>query len=105
MWLSLDTPVWDVTVFTKNRERLLVGDIAQGFFVAVVKQARTRQLLSSEHFTVDGTLIEAWAGLKSFTRRDTVPPAPDDPGNPTVDFHGERRSNATHVSRAIPTRG
>ena len=100
--LSLDAPVWDVTVFTKNRERLLAGDIAQAFFGAVVKQAQARQLLSPEHFTVDGTLIEAWAGLKSFTRRDTVNPTPDDPGNPTVDFHGERRSNATHVSTTDP---
>jgi transposase len=100
--LSLDAPVWDVTVFTKNRERLLAGDIAQAFFAAVVKQAQTRQLLSPEHFTVDGTLIEAWAALKSFKRRDTVSPAPDDPGNPTVDFHGERRSNATHISTTDP---
>ena len=100
--LSLDAPVWDVTVFTKNRERLLAGDIAQAFFAAVVTQAQARQLLSSEHFTVDGTLIEAWAGLKSFTRRDTVNPTPDDPGNPTVDFHGERRSNATHISTTDP---
>jgi transposase len=100
--LSLDAPVWDVTVFTKNRERLLAGDIAQAFFAAVVKQAQARELLSPEHFTVDGTLIEAWAGLKSFTRRDAGPSAPDDPGNPTVDFHGERRSNATHVSTTDP---
>jgi IS5 family transposase len=100
--LSLDAPVWDVTVFTKNRERLLAGDIAQAFFAVVVKQAQARQLLSPEHFTVDGTLIEAWAGLKSFKRRDTVTPAPDDPGNPTVDFHGERRSNATHISTTDP---
>ena len=62
--LSLDAPVWDVTVFTKNRERLLSGDIAQAFFAAVVAQAQARQLLSPEHFTVDGTLIEAWAGLR-----------------------------------------
>ena len=67
-----------------------------------MQQAQARQLLSPEHFTVDGTLIEAWAGLKSFQRRDTVPPASDDPGNPTVDFHGERRSNATHVSTTDP---
>ena len=100
--LSLDAPVWDVTVFTKNRERLLAGDIAQAFFAAVVKQAQARALLSPEHFTVDGTLIEAWAGLKSFTRRDAEPPAPEDPGNPTVDFHGERRANATHVSTTDP---
>jgi hypothetical protein len=81
---------------------LLRGDIAQAFFAAVVKQAQARQLLSPEHFTVDGTLIEAWAGLKSFTRCDAVPPAPEDPGNPTVDFHGERRANATHVSTTDP---
>jgi transposase len=100
--LGLDDPVWDVTVFTKNRERLLAGDIAQVFFEAVVAQAGERQLLSSEHFTVDGTLIEAWAGLKSFKRKGTVSPPPDDPGNPTVDFHGERRSNATHASTTDP---
>src|SRR5215471_5065847 len=100
--LSLDAPVWDVTVFTKNRERLLAGDIAQAFFAAVVKQAPARHLLSPEHFTVDGTLIEAWAGLKSFKRRETVPSAPDDPSNPTVDFHGEHRSNATPVSTTDP---
>jgi Transposase DDE domain len=81
---------------------LLRGDIAQAFFAAVVKQAQARQLLSPEHFTVDGTRIEAWAGLKSFTRCDAVPPAPEDPGNPTVDFHGERRANATHVSTTDP---
>ena len=99
--LGLDAPVWDVTVFTKNRERRLAGDIAQAFFAAVVRQAQTRPRLSPEHFTVDGTLIEAWAGLTSFKRRDAVSPAPADPGN-TVDFHGERRSNATHVSTTDP---
>ena len=72
--LSLDAPVWDVTVFTKNRERLLAGTSPRPSSRAVVQQAQARQLLSPEHFTVDGTLIEAWAGLKSFTRRDTVPP-------------------------------
>src|SRR5574342_408805 len=100
--LSMDDPVWDPTVFTKNRERLLRGDIARAFFERVVAQAQARHLLSAEHFTVDGTLIEAWAGLKSFQRKDTPPPPPDDPGNPTVNFHGERRSNATHVSRTDP---
>jgi hypothetical protein len=85
-------------VFTKNRQRLLAGDVAQAFFERVVAQARVRGLLSDEHFTVDGTLIEAWASLKSFTRKDVPPPAPDDPGNPTVNFHGERRSNETHAS-------
>ena len=100
--LSLDDAIWDVTVFTKNRERLLQGDMARAFFERVVAQARARHLLSAEHFTVDGTLIEAWAGLKSFRRKDTPLPPPDDPGNPTVDFHGERRSNTTHASTTDP---
>ena len=101
--LNLDDPVWDVTVFTKNRERLLAGDVAQAFFAAVVGQARRQGLLSDEHFTVDGTLIEAWAGHKSFKRKDADPTAPpDDPGNPSVDFHGERRGNATHQSTTDP---
>ena len=90
-------------MFTKNRERLLEGDIAQAFFDRVVAQARQRGLLSDEHFTVDGTLIEAWASLKSFKREGQPPaPPPDDPGNPTVNFHGERRSNATHASTTDP---
>ena len=101
--LNIDDPVWDVTVFTKNRERLLVGEVAQGFFNAVVEQAGARGLLSNEHFTVDGTLIEAWAGHKSFKRKgDDQPTPPDDPGNPSIDFHGERRSNATHQSTTDP---
>jgi hypothetical protein len=99
----MDAPIWDVTVFTKNRERLLGGDIAEAFFQAVLKQAREQNLLSDEHFTVDGTLLEAWASLKSFQRKDgkgMTPP--DDPGNATVDFHGERRSNETHESKTDP---
>src|SRR5580658_4534832 len=68
--LNMDDPIWDVTVFTKNRQRLLAGNIAAAFFVAVLKQARRRNLLSDEHFTVDGTLLEAWAGQKSFRRVD-----------------------------------
>jgi transposase len=101
--LNIDDPVWDVTVFTKNRERLLVAEAAQGFFNAVVEQARDRGLLSNEHFTVDGTLIEAWAGPKSFKRKDAGRQfPPDDPGNPSVDFHGERRSNASHQSTTDP---
>jgi hypothetical protein len=95
--------VWDVTVFTKNRERLLVGEVAQGFFNAVVEQADAQGLLSNEHFTVAGTLIEAWAGRESFKRKgeDRQTP-PDDPGNLSVDFHGERRTNATHQSTTDP---
>src|SRR5881397_1527766 len=101
--LNLDEHVWDVTVFTKNRERLLEGDIAQAFFDKVLKLARAEQLLSDEHFTVDGTLVEAWAGHKSFKKKGAPPSEPpDDPGNPTVDFHGEKRSNATHASTTDP---
>ena len=101
--LNLDDPVWDATVFTKNRERLLRGDIAQAFFEEVLTEARRHGLLSDEHFTVDGTLIEAWAGHKSFQPRQAAdPPPPDDPGNPSVDFRGEKRTNATHVSTTDP---
>src|SRR6266516_942605 len=100
--LEMDDPVWNATVFTKNRERLLAGEIARAFFDRVVAQARERGLLSDEHFTVDGTLVEAWASLKSFKRKDEPPAPPDDPGNPTVDFHGERRRNATHASTTDP---
>jgi IS5 family transposase len=99
----MDDPVWDVTVFTKNRERLLGAEVANSFLAEVLAQASRRNLLSTEHFTVDGTLIEAWASHKSFKRKDGggEPPA-DDPGNPTVDFHGERRSNETHQSTTDP---
>jgi transposase len=100
--LKADARIWDATVFTKNRQRLLDGDIARAFFERVVAQARERGLLSDEHFTVDGTLIEAWASLKSFQRTDAPPRPPDDPSNPTVNFHGERRSNATHASTTDP---
>src|SRR2546428_3224124 len=100
--LEMDDPVWNATVFTKNRERLLGGEIARAFFDRVVAEARERGLLSDEHFTIDGTLVEAWASLKSFKRKDTPPTPPDDPGNPTVNFHGERRSNATHASTTDP---
>jgi transposase len=96
--LAMDDPIWDATVFTKNRERLLRGDSARAFFERVRAQAGQRGRLSDEHFTVDGTLIDAWASLQSFQRKDAPPSAPDDPGNPTVNFHGERRSNATHAS-------
>ncbi len=100
--LNLDDAVWDVTVFTKNRERLLDGDVARRFFEQVLAQARQEGLLSDEHFTVDGTLIHAWASLKSFLAKDTPAAPPDDPGNPTVNFHGERRSNETHASTTDP---
>lgn len=101
--LNMDDPVWHPTTFTKNRDRLLEGDIAAAFFDAVVGQARAGGLLSDEHFTVDGTQLEAWASLKSFQRRGTGPgDPPDDPGNPTVNFHGEARKNATHASTTDP---
>jgi len=104
--MNIDDPVCDVTVFTKNRERLLAAGVANILFAEVLAQARSRALLSSEHFTVDGTLIEAWASHKSFKRKDgSDQQPPDDPGNPTVDFHGERRSNATHQSTTDPKRG
>ena len=102
--LNIDDPVWDVTVFTKNRDRLLKGEVAEAFFEAVLAQARERELLSNEHFTVDGTLIEAWAGQKSFKRKDRpeAKTPPDDPGNPSVDFHGEQRRDDTHQSTTDP---
>jgi transposase len=101
--LNMDEPVWDVTVFTKNRERLLKADIAKKFFELVLQQAQALDLMSDEHFTVDGTLLEACAGLKSFKRVDgAAEPPPDDGSNPTVDFHGEKRSNQTHQSTTDP---
>lgn len=96
--MNLDEPVWDVTVFTKNRNRLLEGDVAREFLGEVVMQAQCEGLTSDEHFTVDGTLIEAWASLKSFQPKGQKNTPPDDPGNPTVNFHGEKRSNQTHES-------
>jgi transposase len=100
--MNLDEPVWDVTVFTKNRDRLLEGDVAREFLCEVVEQARKKNLTSDEHFTVDGTLIEAWASLKSFQSKDQKNRPPEDPGNPTVNFHGEKRSNETHGSTTDP---
>ena len=101
--LGIDDPVWVATVFTKNRDRLLQGEVAQEFFEAVLAQGREHGLLSSEHFSVDGTLIEAWASQKSFRRKDGPDHgSDDDAGNPTVNFRGERRSNATHESTTDP---
>ena len=104
-FLDMDAaaPSFDHSSFSRNRARLLEHDVAREFFTRVVAQARSLQLLSDEHFTVDGTLVEAWASLKSFKRRDREPSQPpDDRGNPTVNFHGERRSNATHQSTTDP---
>jgi transposase len=100
--LNIDDPVWDPTVFSKNRDRLLAANVAALFFQAVLDEAQARDLTSDEHFTVDGTLLEAWASLKSFKKVGADDPPPDDSGNPTVDFHGERRSNATHASTTDP---
>jgi transposase len=101
--LDMDDPVWDATVFTTNRDRLLAGDVAAMFFHAVRAEAEARQLTSDDHFTVDGTLLEAWASLKSFKKveGDGGPP-PDDPGNPTVNVHGETRTNVTPASTTDP---
>lgn len=100
--LGMDDPVWAPTTFTKNRDRLLAGNIAAAFFEAVLIHADSERLLSDDHFTVDGTLLEAWASQKSFRRRNARPNPPDDPGNPTVDFRGEQRTNETHQSTTDP---
>jgi transposase len=101
--LNADDPVWVPSVFSKNRDRLMESDVAQRFFEQVLQQAEAAQLTSDEHFSVDGTLIEAWASQKSFQRKDRPEqPPPDDPGNPTVNFHGEKRSNDTHESTTDP---
>jgi transposase len=100
--LSLDDPIWDATVFTKNRDRLLAGDIADAFFAEVLAAIRQNGLLSDEHFTVDGTLLEAWASHKSFKPKGTNRLPPDDPKNPTVNFHGQTRRNDTHQSTTDP---
>jgi transposase len=99
--LGMDDAVWSPTTFTKNRDRLLDGDIASAFFAVILIHADTERLLSDEHFTVDGTLLEAWASQKSFRSRDQDPPT-DGGGNPTVNFHGQRRTNATHQSTTDP---
>jgi transposase len=101
--LNMDDPVWSPTTFSKNRDRLLEGDIAQAFFAEIRSAAERAGLLSAEHFTVDGTLLEAWASLKSFQPKDgPTAPRDDDPGNPTVNFRGQRRSNQTHQSTTDP---
>ncbi len=99
--LNMDDLVWDATVFTKNRDRVLGGEVAEVFFQEVLAEARRRGLLSDEHFTVDGTLIEAWASHKSFKPKDQ---SDSDEGgsNPSVDFRKQRRTNDTHASRTDP---
>jgi transposase len=101
--MNMDEPVWDATVFTKNRDRLLEHEVAKVFFAQVWKQAEQANVTSDEHFTVDGTLLEACASLKSFQKKGaTKHDDPDDPGNPTVNFHGEKRSNDSHESTTDP---
>ena len=104
--MSLEEPSWDASTFSKNRDRLLEHDVATKFFDAVVRMARQKQLLSDEHFTVDGTLVEAWASMKSFRPKGEPPtdrPTTDnDPGNPSVNFRGEKRTNDTHASTTDP---
>jgi len=104
--MNLDDESFDASTFAKNKERLLKADVARLFFEGVVRQAREARLMSTDHFTVDGTLIEAWASLKSLRRRGEKGRKhrrpPDDPGNPTVNWHGEKRSNETHESTTDP---
>jgi Transposase domain (DUF772) len=103
--MNLDDPSWDPTTFTKNRDRLIRHDVARLFFEEVVRQAKEAQLISAEHFTVDGTLIQAWASLKTFRKKGEKAEGrrpPDDLGNPSVDFHGEQRRNDTHESTTDP---
>jgi transposase len=105
--LSMSDAVWHPTVFTKNRDRLLEGEIAREFFEQLLRQARRQHLVSSEHFTVDGTMIEAWAGQKSFQPKNNDDllkfPSPPAPGsNPTANYHGQKRSNETHESKTDP---
>src|SRR3954451_14449675 len=100
--LSMDAPIWDVTVFTKNRERLLAGDVARAFLHAILVAPAVKRLLSTEHFSVDGTLIEAWASMKSFRAKEGGDAAPEPGRNGARDFRGERRSNETHASTTDP---
>jgi transposase len=100
--LSLDDAIWDATTFTKNRDRLLTGEIAEAFFQEVLAQVRAQGLLSAEHFTVDGTLVESWASQKSFRPRADDEPRPPAGGNPDVNFRGAPRRNATHQSTTDP---
>src|SRR5215207_9995367 len=101
--LGVDDPAWDHSTFSKNRERLLEGDIAAKFLAAVLAQPRVKKLLSTDHFSVDGTLIEAFASMKSFKPKDGGDEPPADGGrNREADFHGKKRSNETHASSTDP---
>ena len=100
--LSMDDPVWDHSTFTKNRDRLLEADIARKFFARILDQARVANLLSDEHFSVDGTLIEAWASMKRFRPRDGSGKPPEPGRNGERDFRGEKCKNDTHASTTDP---
>jgi len=102
--MGLDEEAFDASSFSQNRERLLKHEVGALFLNQVIARAKTMGLMSDDHFSVDGSLIEAWASMKSFQKKDAPPPEkpPDDPGNPTVDFHGEKRSNETHESKTDP---
>jgi len=100
--LGVDDPVWDATTFTKNRDRLLQGDVASEFMRALLAQPKVKVLLSSEHFSVDGTLLEAWASTKSFRPKDGSGPPPGTGRNGEQNFHGQKRSNETHASTTDP---
>lgn len=100
--LGVDDPVWDTTVFSKNRDRLLAGEVAQRFLAELLALPEVARLLSSEHFSVDGTLLKAWASFKSFRRKDGDDQPPDPGRNGERDFKGERRSNQTHASTSDP---
>ena len=100
--LSVDEPVWDASTFCKNRDRLLAGDIAAAFMAAVLNTNEVKVLLSAEHFSVDGTLIQAWASMKSFRRKDGQDEPPSPGRNGERKFHGEKRSNETHASNTDP---
>ena len=102
--IGVDDPAWDHSTFSKNRDRLLEGDIAAKFLAAVLAQPRVKRLLSSDHFSVDGTLIEAWASMKSVRPKDgpAEPPARAGGRNAEADFHGQKRSNDTHASTTDP---
>jgi transposase len=100
--LSIDEPIWDHSSFTKNRDRLIEAKVARKLLRRVVRKARVAHLLSNEHFSVDGTLIESWAAVKSMRRRDGQDEPPGPGRNPTVNWHGEKRSNETHVAPKDP---
>jgi IS5 family transposase len=102
--VGVDDAVWDHSTFSENRDRLLEGDVAAKFMTTVLDQRRVKRLLSADHFSVDGTLVEAWASMKSFRPKDDAgePPAPSGGRNREADFHGQTRSNETHASTTDP---